>query len=164
MVHPVYDTVSLPSASHPASTPRDGAESRTVRRVLSPAGRGRAREQSHLAGLSKAARVHLCHRYVPDRQCCREKCIMLSAGPQAPPIAEATQERKLLAVACRPWFGPALVPMSLGTWWLISDSFSRPARGSSLLINVPLLTFPVRLAQFAFEDLASTTQGQGSGN
>src|SRR5215467_421698 len=153
MVHPVYDTVSLPSASHPASTPRDGAESRTARRVLSPAGRRRARDQSHLAGLSKAARVHLCHRYLSDRQCCREKCIMLSAGPQA--RLKAGAQRTLEAVACTPLFGPALVPMSLGTWWLISDSFSRPARGSSLLINVPLLTFPVRLAQFAFEDLAS---------
>ena len=29
---------------------------------------------------------------------------------------------------------------------------------------VPLLTFPVRLAQFAFEDLASTTQWKRSGD
>jgi hypothetical protein len=33
---------------------------------------------------------------------CRKKP---NAGPQAPPIAGATQERKLLAVACRPMFG-----------------------------------------------------------
>jgi len=28
-----------------------------------------------------------------------------NAGPQAPPIAGATQERRLLAVACRPMLG-----------------------------------------------------------
>ena len=28
-----------------------------------------------------------------------------NAGPQAPPIAKATKERRLLAVACRPMLG-----------------------------------------------------------
>ena len=93
LVPPVYDAVPLPSASHPAPTPRDGAESRTTRRVLRPVGRRRARDQNHLTGLATAARVHLCHQYVSDRQCCREKCRMLRAGPQAPPMAEARHKR-----------------------------------------------------------------------
>src|SRR5215467_4224439 len=98
MVHPVYDTVSLPSASHPASTPRDGAESRTARRVLRPAGRRRARAQSHLAGLSKAARVHLCHRYLSDRQCCREKCIMLSGWGEGHQLIDARRPFAIVAL------------------------------------------------------------------
>src|SRR5262252_3516104 len=105
MVPPVDATVTLPSASHSASTPREGAESRTARRVLRPAGRRRAREQSPLAGLSKAARVQRGHRYVSDRPCCREKCIMLSARRQARPEAGATQERTLEGVAWTPWLG-----------------------------------------------------------
>ena len=46
-----------------------------------------------------------------------------NAGPQAPLEAEATQERRLEAVACRPWFGvggvmdaapPSAAPPMLG--------------------------------------------------
>src|SRR5437867_913577 len=33
-----------------------------------------------------------------------------NAGPQAPPIAAATQERRLLAVACRPMLGAEVAP------------------------------------------------------
>jgi len=77
---PVDDAAALPSASNPATTPRDGATSRPARWVLSPAGRWYARHPSHLARLPTAARLHRCYRDLSDRPCWREKCIMLSAG------------------------------------------------------------------------------------
>jgi hypothetical protein len=79
MAHAVDEAAPRPSASDAATAPRDGAEPRTARRILSPDEGRRAWHSNHLAGLPTATRIHLYHRYLLDRQCVREKCIMLSA-------------------------------------------------------------------------------------
>jgi hypothetical protein len=91
---------------------------------------------------------------------------MPNAGPQAPPIAGATEERTLLAVACRPWLG--------GHWrrvrhWppylsLSSHDIFRAGQ-SHRYRSVPRLVRDVdieeRLALLGLDDVERTLKGSG---
>src|ERR671922_1073521 len=47
----------------------------------------------------------LYHGFILPYLAIEETVLQPNAGPQAPPMAGARDERRLLAVACRPWFG-----------------------------------------------------------